>query len=95
LPPGLEKVGEQKLKPRPERERIIKMKHDGRIAAYHNGRGFGWIHGTDQNGRLSRYYFHISWVLTGDPAAGLPVKFIAGQNEKGFVAIEVEVGGAE
>ena len=70
------------------------MKHSGYIAAYNAARGFGFVHGLDANRKLTRYYFHVTWVITGDPKTGLPVEFVAGTNEKGFIAVDIEVGGA-
>jgi len=61
------------------------------IAVYHVERGFGFIHETQADGRLVRYFFHVSWVASGEPRTGLKAQFIPEQNDKGFVAKDVKV----
>ena len=62
----------------------------GRVSGWFVGRGFGFVH-ENQDGRLVKYFLHISNVLSGIPQDGASVKFNAGTNAKGLMALDVEV----
>jgi len=70
-------------------------KRTGVIAVYFEERAFGFVN-ENQNGRLFKLFLHVSNILSGTPRTGATVLFNEGSNQKGAMAIDVEVldGGA-
>jgi cold shock CspA family protein len=65
-------------------------KQIGRISGWFPNRAFGFIH-ENQNGKLVKYFLHVSNILSGAPQDGAEVRFNVGQNAKGWVALDVEI----
>jgi cold shock CspA family protein len=62
------------------------------IEVYYKDRGFGFAKMTDRNGIRINVFFHITGVVSGDPAPGSTMEFdISTGNPKGPVATNIRI----
>ena len=68
----------------------MKTKLEGRVDMY-AARGWGFIHHIAANGGLSKYWFHVTSFVSGEPCKNARVTFTPSENTKGPIATEIEV----
>jgi cold shock CspA family protein len=68
----------------------MKDKVTGVVNKFFPERGYGFIH-RNYEGRLHKFFFHVSNVMTGTPQDGASARFNFSANEKGKYATDVEI----
>jgi cold shock CspA family protein len=63
---------------------------EGRIDVYF-AKGYGFIHHKSPDNLLTKFFFHISSVIAGEPRNGAKVQFVPVQGKKGLSASNVTV----
>lgn len=62
----------------------------GTVNIYFPGKGYGFINEV-RDGKIIRYFFHVSQIISGTPKIGAPVKFDFISTLKGLQAINVTI----
>jgi hypothetical protein len=67
----------------------------GRIDGYDEAHGYGWIHARASDGKLLKFWFHITFVTSGLPQIDALVTFTPFTAERGprakDIVIETEI----
>jgi len=65
------------------------MKFDAQCNSFFPEKGYGFLIEI-RNGKIIRYFFHVTNILSGQPRVGAKAKFDFIQTTKGLAAIYVE-----
>jgi cold shock CspA family protein len=68
----------------------MSTKTPGRISVWFELKNYGFI-AENRDGKLVKWFLHIANVLEGTPVTGAKVLFNQGSNDRGLLALDVEV----
>ena len=63
----------------------------GRIDFYKQAGGYGFIHYVAPDNSLTKFFFHVSSVIAGEPRTDARVQFTPVAGKKGPAAVDVKV----
>ena len=66
------------------------MQLEGTVNAYFASKGYGFINEV-RNGKIIRYFLHVSQIISGVPQVGAKAKFDFVQTLKGLQAVNVTI----
>jgi cold shock CspA family protein len=69
-------------------------KLNGFVNIFFPEKHFGFIH-RSYEGKLYKYFFHISEIMSGIPVTGAAAKFNSAHGEKGMYATDIEIDAAK
>jgi cold shock CspA family protein len=68
----------------------MSTKTAGRISVWFELKNYGFI-AENRDGKLVKWFLHVANVLEGVPVTGAKVLFNQGSNDRGLLALDVEV----
>ena len=73
------------------------MKVHAKLNVWFPEKTYGFCYWIDENGRMISHFVHIANVVSGREKlkVGMPISFYRAESKKGWLAVEVEVGGAK
>lgn len=73
------------------------MKEHAKLNVWFPERNFGFVYWTSPSGKMISHFLHIANVVSGreNLKVGAEVAFLRVEAKKGWLAVDVEVGGAE
>jgi cold shock CspA family protein len=63
----------------------------GSLVTWNPARAFGFIHLSDDSGKVHSFFLHLSQVAAGVPEAGANIEFTPGEGKKGPAAFNAKI----
>jgi hypothetical protein len=75
--------------------KVKTMKEKAKLNVWFPDRNFGFVYWVDKNGKMISHFLHVANVISGreNLRVGAELVFHRAEARKGWLAVEVEVGG--
>ena len=67
------------------------QKQTGVINAWFKNRGFGFVQQVVNGGDIRSYFLHVTQIKSGVPVEGAQCSFYISVNDRGLIAVDVEI----